>query len=211
MVGEYANGRLLTPISQRQTEQPSDNKRFVARLAQNIRDNTGAIAIPSGTLLALRIISVDGASAASVEVTSIIKNETEYPLPPGTISVYGKNGTPLVAKQFKDKGGEIARYDTTVAVMGGLAKVGEIINQPEDEETIEDPFTGRTRSRRRNSRRNIGGAILEGAFGELTSSVKKRAETSTQEIMSRPNTWFIPAKTKLTFIVNRSIQLPNRL
>ena len=212
MVGEYANGRLLTPISQRQTEeQLNDNKRFVAKLTQDIRDNTGAIAIPRGTLLAVRIISVDGASAASVEVTAIIKNETEYPLPPGTISVYGKNGTPLIAKQFKDKGGEIARYDTTVAVMGGLAKVGEIINQPEDEETIEDPFTGRIRNTRRNSRRSIGGAVLEGAFGELTDVVKKRAETSTQEIISRPNTWFIPAKTKLTFIVNHSIQLPSRL
>ncbi|NJO60335.1 MAG: TrbI/VirB10 family protein [Richelia sp. RM2_1_2] len=122
-----------------------------------------------------------------------------------------KNGRPLIAKQFKDKGGEIAQYDTTVAVMGGLAKVGEIINQPESEEIIEDPFTGRIRNTRRNSRRNIGGAVLEGAFGELTDTVKKRAETSTQEIISRPNTWFIPAKTKLTFIVNRSIQLPHRL
>ena len=212
MVGEYVSGRLLTPISQRQKEkQPNDSKRFVAKLTQNIRDNTGAIAIPSGTLVAVKIISVDGASAASVEVTAILKNETEYPLPPGTISVYGKNGRPLIAKQFKDKGGEIAQYDTTVAVMGGLAKVGEVINQPQDEETIEDPFTGRIRNTRRNRRRNIGGAILEGAFGELTSSVKKRAETSTREIISRPNTWYIPAKTKLTFIVNRSIQLPHRL
>ncbi len=212
MVGEYASGHLLTPISQRQTEEHnSDSKRFVAKLTQDIRDNRGAIAIPKGTLLAVKITSVDGASIASVEVTSIIKNQTEYPLPPGTISVYGKNGTPLIAKQFKDKGREIARYDTTVAVMGGLAKVGEIINQPEDEETIEDPTSGRIRNTRRNSRRSIGGAILEGAFGELTDTVKKRAETSTQEIMSRPNTWFIPAKTKLTFIINRSIQLPSRL
>ncbi|MEM1395592.1 MAG: hypothetical protein AAGG00_20350, partial [Cyanobacteria bacterium P01_H01_bin.150] len=212
MVGEYVSGRLLTPISQRQTKgQPNDSNRFVAKLTQDIRDNTGAIAIPSGTLLAVKIISVDGASAASVEVTAILKNETEYPLPPGTISVYGKNGRPLIAKQFKDKGGEIAQYDTTVAVMGGLAKVGEIINQPQDEETIEDPFTGRIRNTRRNRRRNVGGAILEGAFGELTDIVKKRAETSTREIISRPNTWFIPAKTNLTFIVNRSIQLPHRL
>ena len=95
--------------------------------------------------------------------------------------------------------------------MGGLNKVGQIINQPEDEETIEDPLTGRIRNVRRNARRNIGGAILEGAFGELTGIVKKRAETSTQEIIARPNVWFIPARTQLTFIVNRSIQLPNQM
>ncbi|NJO60334.1 MAG: hypothetical protein HC836_19300 [Richelia sp. RM2_1_2] len=102
MVGEYASGRLITPISQSQAEeQPSDSKRFVAKLTQNIRDNTGAIAIPSGTLLAVKIISVDEASAASVEVTAILKNETEYPLPPGTISAYGKMVDPLLPSNSK--------------------------------------------------------------------------------------------------------------
>ncbi|MEO0685942.1 MAG: hypothetical protein AAFY76_13090, partial [Cyanobacteria bacterium J06649_11] len=44
MVGEHASGRLLTPISQGQKEeQSSDSKRFVAKLTQNIRNNTGAI------------------------------------------------------------------------------------------------------------------------------------------------------------------------
>ncbi|MEO1183878.1 MAG: hypothetical protein AAFX46_03770, partial [Cyanobacteria bacterium J06636_27] len=86
-----------------------------------------------------------------------------------------------------------------------------IINQPEDEETIEDPLTGRIRNVRRNSRRSIGGAIIEGAFGEMTDIVKKRAETSTREIIARPNVWYIPAKTKLMFVVNHSMRLPNQL
>ncbi|MEL6163715.1 MAG: hypothetical protein AAFR37_08120, partial [Cyanobacteria bacterium J06628_3] len=213
VVGEHAKGRLLTPLVQHQQPegQQQSNARFVAKLAQDIHDNRGAIAIPRGTLLAVKINTVDGASAADVEVVAIIKNETEYPIPPGTISVYGNKGKPLIAKQFKDKGGEIAKYDATVGIMGGLAKAGQIINQPEDEETIEDPLTGRIRNVRRNSRRSIGGAIIEGAFGEMTDIVKKRAETSTREIIARPNVWYIPAKTKLMFVVNHSMRLPNQL
>ncbi|MEM7552622.1 MAG: TrbI/VirB10 family protein [Cyanobacteria bacterium P01_A01_bin.84] len=212
MVGEHASGRLLTPITQSQEgESSQSNRRFVAKLTEDIIDNRGEVAIPRETLLAVRINSVDGASVADVEVTAIIKNGTEYPIPPGTISVYGKKGRPLVAKQFGNKGGEIAQNDTTIAVMGSLAKVGEVINQPEEEETIEDPFTGRIRSRRRNSRRNIGGAVLEGAFGELTDTVKKRAETANEEIASRPSTWYIKAGKKLTFVVNDSVQLPSEM
>ena len=206
VVGEHAKGRLITPLVQHHQliREQQSNGRFVAKLVQDIHDNRGAIAIPRGTLLAVKINTVDGASAADVEVVAIIKNETEYPIPPGTISVYGNKGKPLIAKQFKDKGGEIAKYDATVGIMGGLAKAGQIINQPKDQETIEDPLTGRIRNVRRNSRRSIGGAIIEGAFGEMTDIVKKRAETSTREIIARPNVWYIPAKTKLTFVVNHS-------
>ena len=117
----------------------------------------------------------------------------------------------IIAQQYKDKGGEIAQYDITVGLVSGLGKVGEIINQPDIQDEVEDELldgTIRRRTRVNNSRRNIGGAVLEGAFGSLSDIIGRRAETSTREILARPNVWYIPSNTKITFLVNRTLELP---
>jgi hypothetical protein len=92
--------------------------------------------------------------------------------------------------------------------VSALGKVGEIINQPDNEEEIEDEFTGRIRRRRSGNRRNVTGALLEGFFGQVSQNVSQRNQQATQEINSRPNAWFIPQGTKVTFNVNRSLELP---
>ncbi|MCG6138320.1 MAG: hypothetical protein MET45_27475 [Nostoc sp. LLA-1] len=218
VVGEFAGGTLLTPLikkeetdKNKEQELTDDGKRYVARLTEDLRDNYGEIAIPSGTLLNLAILSVDESHYTQVEVTSIIKDNTEYPINQGTITVQGDGGRPLIAKKFHDKGGEIARSDLTVGLVSGLGKIGEIINQPDIQDDIEDElWDGRIRRRTRtdNSRRNIGGAALEGVFGSLRETMSRRAEIATQEALLRPNVWYIPQGTKITFIVNRSLELP---
>ncbi|MBE9052755.1 hypothetical protein IQ243_20470 [Nostocales cyanobacterium LEGE 11386] len=215
VVGEFASGTLITPLvkeqSNRNNQQNEDGKRYVARLTEDLKDNYGNVAIARGSLMALEILRVDGANYAEAQVTSIIKDNTEYPISAGAITVQGEGGRPLIAQQFQDKGGEIARYDLTVGLFSGLGKVGEIINQPDIEDDIEDELLdGRIRRRRRvnNSRRNITGAVLEGAFGSLSEIIGRRAETSTQEILARPNVWYIPRNTKVTFLVNRTLELP---
>ncbi|MCC2693470.1 TrbI/VirB10 family protein [Nodularia sp. LEGE 04288] len=215
VVGEFASGELITPLVKEQatdrSQQSEDRKRYVARLTEDLKDNEGNVAIASGSLMALEILSVDGASYAQVQVTSIIRDNIEYPISAGAITVQGDGGRPLIAQQYKDKGGEIAQYDLTVGLVSGLGKVGEIINQPDIQDEVEDELldgTIRRRTRVNNSRRNIGGAILEGAFGSLSDIIGRRAETSTREILARPNVWYIPSNTKITFLVNRTLELP---
>lgn len=215
VVGEFASGELITPLVKEQatdrSQQSEDGKRYVARLTEDLKDNEGNVAIASGSLMALEILSVDGANYAQVQVTSIIKDNIEYPISGGAITVQGDGGRPLIAQQFKDKGGEIAQYDLTVGLVSGLGKVGEIINQPDIQDEIEDELldgTIRRRTRINNSRRNIGGAILEGAFSSVGQIISRRAEVSTREILARPNVWYIPRDTKVTFQVNRTLELP---
>lgn len=214
VVGSFASGELVTPLVKEQStdrnNQPTDHaRRYVAKLTQDLKDNYGNIAIARGSLMALEMLSVDGASYAQVQVTSIIKDKTEYPISAGAITVQGDGGRPLIAQQYKDKGGEIAQYDLTVGLVSGLGKVGEIINRPDVEDEIEDELFGTIRRRTRSqNRRDIGGAMLEGAFGSLSEIIGRRAETSTQEILARPNVWYIPSNTKVTFLVNRTLELP---
>ncbi|MBW4689215.1 MAG: TrbI/VirB10 family protein [Komarekiella atlantica HA4396-MV6] len=217
VVGQFADGVLMTPLVKEQsTEQnssirqsDSNSSRYLAKLTQDLYDNYGDVAISRGTLVAVSVISVDGASYAKAQVTSIIKDNTEYPIAKNAISLLGEGGNPLVAKPFKDKGGELAGQDLTVGLVTGVGKVGEIINQSDSSSSVINSAAGTFSTNvTSNTRRNIGGAFLQGAFGKLGEIIEQRSQTSTQEILSRPNIWYVPKGTKITFMVNRTLELP---
>lgn len=215
VVGQMASGVLVTPLIKEQSDSRNgsrnattdDGRRYVARLTGDLKDNNGQIAVPNGSLLAIELVSVDGANHAIAQVRSIILNNTEYQIKPGAIAVLGHNTQPLIAQKYHDRGGEIARSDLTVGVVSALGKIGEVINQPDTSEEIEDEFTGRIRSRSSGNRRNLTGALLEGAFGSLSTIIGERARSSTEEIQSRPNIWYIPKDTRVTFLVNRTLEM----
>ncbi|MBD2525591.1 TrbI/VirB10 family protein [Nostoc sp. FACHB-133] len=216
-VGTFASGVIVTPLvqttvnnsGQTQTQTlTSNNTRSVARLQEDLRDNYGQVAIPSGTIFAVELGSVDGGSYAVASVRAIIKDNTEYPISAGAISVTGVGGKPLLAQRFQDRGGEIARNDLFGGAVSALGKVGEIMNQPDSEEEISDEFTGRIRRRSSGNQRNLTGALVEGFFGNISQNLSQRNQRKNEEITSRPNTWFIPQGTKVTFNVNRSLELP---
>jgi hypothetical protein len=221
-VGSFATGVIVTPLVQTtvngsgKTQTPtSNNTKSIARLQEDLRDNYGQVAIPSGTMLAVELASVDDGSYAMpaagyayASVRALIKDNTEYPISAGAISVTGVGGRPLIARRFQDRGGEIARNDLFSGAVSALSKVGEIINQPDSEEEILDESTGRIRRRSSGNQRNLTGALMSGFFGNVSQNLSQRNQRATQEITSRPNTWFIPQGTKVTFNVNRSLELP---
>ncbi|MBD2535520.1 TrbI/VirB10 family protein [Nostoc flagelliforme FACHB-838] len=214
-VGSFATGVIVTPLVQTtvngsgKTQTPiSNNTKSIAKLQEDLRDNYGQVAIPKGTMLAVELASVDGGSYAVAYVRALIKDNTEYPISAGTISVTGESGRPLIARRFQDRGGEIARSDLFGGAVSALGKVGEIINQPDSEEEILDESTGRIRRRSSGNQRNLTGALMSGFFGNISQNLSQRNQRATEEITSRPNIWFIPQGTKVTFNVNRSLELP---
>lgn len=214
-VGTFASGVIVTPLVQTTVNSSgktqtltSNNTRSVARLQEDLRDNYGQVAIPKGTMFAVELGSVDGGSYAVAYVRAIILDNTEYPISAGAISVTGVGGKPLLAQRFQDRGGEIARNDLFGGAVSALGKVGEIMNQPDSEEEISDELTGRIRKRSSGNQRNLTGALMSGFFGQVSQNISQRNQRNTQEITSRPNTWFIPQGTKVTFNVNRSLELP---
>jgi hypothetical protein len=204
VVGSSASATLVTPLILAQGS-TNNNIRFVARLDEPIKSNTGGIAIPAGTQVAVAMTGVDSGFNITAQVSAILKDGTEYPISPGAISILGEVQTPLIARPYKDKGGEIALGDATLGTIAGLAKVGEIINQPE--EITEDLLFGGSRTRSRGNNRNIAGAFLQGAFGKVAETMGSRTQKATSEITSRPNIWYVPANTKISIVVNRSIKL----
>ncbi|MEI2579864.1 TrbI/VirB10 family protein [Scytonema sp. PRP1] len=209
VVGEQAAATLETPLIWSSGGRSSNPQpQFVARLTEPLRSNTGEEAIPAGTLLSIEMQGVDPSGRAIAQVTAILKDGTEYPVSSGTIAVLGEGGNPLIANQYHNKGGEIFSLDAGLGLVSGLAKVGEIINQPDVQTSISQSGGGfssvQTSS---NGRRSIGAAFLSGAFGALSEQVKARNQKALQEIIGRPNIWFVKKGTKILITVNRSMQL----
>lgn len=211
VVGSFAKATLITPLlvsqSTNRDSKEADTLRFVATLDEPLYSNTGKVAISAKTQLIIAVSSISSSSRISAEVVGIVMNKTEYPISSGVISVLGQEGGPLVASPFDNKGNEIARYDTSLGVFAGLAKIGEIINQP-DEEIISDNLeTGVTTTRSSNTNRSIEGAFIEGLFGSLNDNISKRTNTAVKEISDRPVDWYVPKNTKIIIEVNKSIKL----
>ncbi|MCC5600584.1 TrbI/VirB10 family protein [Nostoc favosum] len=214
-VGTFATGEIVTPLVKatnsrtdirNSSSSTNNNNRSVARLRQDWRDNLGVVAIPAGTLLAIELVSVDGGNYASANVRGFILDNTEYLISAGAISVGGEGGKPLIAQKFQDLGGGIGRNGLFDGAVSALGKVGEIINQPDTEEEWSDD-DGRTRRRTSGNRRNLTGALMLGFFGQVSQNMSQRNQRASQEITARPNVYYIPQGTQVTFLVNRTLEL----
>lgn len=54
--------------------------------------------------------------------------------------------------------------------------------------------------------RNILGAVLDGGFTPLTQQILKRNERGLEEMMSRPNVWYVRAGATVQVFVNQSFE-----
>lgn len=210
-VGEYTTGILETPVVWSANVNSNNSHiqtKFVVKLTQPLMSNIGKEAIPANTLLSAEIQGVDSSGRVTAVVTAILKDGTEYTLRPGTIVIQGKGGEPLIANQYRDKGKEILSLDAGLGLMSGLAKVGEVVNQPDIESSISQSNGGFSSIQTsRNGNRSLLGAFAQGAFGTVSKQVEERNQKAIAEIIKRPNIWFIPPNTKINVQVNRSLRL----
>ncbi|MBO3458434.1 TrbI/VirB10 family protein [Aetokthonos hydrillicola Thurmond2011] len=209
VVGEHAAATLETSLIWSSGSRSSDPQpQFVARLTEPLRSNTREEAIPTGTLISIEMQGVDSSGRAIAQVSAILKDGTEYPVSKGAISVLGEGGEPLVAHQYHGKGGEIFSLDAGLGLVSGLAKVGEIINRPDVQTSLSQSGGGFSSIQTSNNgRRSIGAAFLQGAFGAVSDQVKARNQKALQEIVGRPNIWFVKKGTKILITVNKSMHL----
>jgi hypothetical protein len=210
-VGEHAAGILETPVvwsANINSHNSHIQNKFVVKLTQPLLSNIGEEAIPANTLLSAEIQEVDSSGRVTAVVTAILKDGTEYTLRPGTIVIQGKEGEPLIANQYRDKGKEILSLDAGLGLMSGLAKVGEVVNQPDIQSSISQSNGGFSSIQTsRSGDRSLLGAFAQGAFGAVSKQVEERNQKAIAEIMKRPNIWFIRQNTQITVQVNRSLRL----
>jgi len=54
---------------------------------------------------------------------------------------------------------------------------------------------------------NILGGLLEGGFGKLADRVAQRQQQEIDQILKRPNLWYVPANRELTIFVSAPMEV----
>ncbi|OKH35719.1 hypothetical protein NIES2119_19685 [[Phormidium ambiguum] IAM M-71] len=220
-VGTSANGKLITPVlnpsdattanANKYANKPSNpnTQRFAVQLTSPLCNAYEQPLLNSGTLIIFTISNV--ASNGWVEAIAesvVFPDGREYRLPPGVVSIRGTGGEPLIAKKWDDKGSEILSQDANAFLFGALSNVGRVLNQPRSEsyEYNSGFGFGGSRSQINRGTPNVLGAVLEGGFSPVLSSIMQRNAIAIQEIRQRPNIWYVKAGQNVEIFVNQSFQ-----
>jgi Bacterial conjugation TrbI-like protein len=217
-VGASASGKLVTPLiwAKRQSNNTSNKsqtttsvEKFVIQLIEPLTKENGLIALPKGSQIVAQVTDIQKSGLVQLEATQVLIDGKEYLIPPRAISIRGNSGQPLIASKWSDKGGEIASRDAETFVVGSLAKVGKVLNQPKSQQISTSSGLGGTNtfSSISGSSKNILGAVLEGGFEPLTQQILQRNQQALLEIQQREEVWYIRAGTDIQVFVNQSFQL----
>ena len=216
-VGATASGKLVTPLiwgkhstnnASTKSGTPTEGEKFIVQLVEPITEEGGFVTLPKGTQIVVYVRDIEKSGLVQLEATQIVIDGNEYVLPAGAISIRGSSGQPLMASKWGDKGAEIASRDAGTFVVGSLAKVGKVLNQPKEEQySASNGFGGTTTfSSTRRGGPNILGAVLEGGFEPLTEQILERNKRALSEIQQREEVWYVRGGTDVQVFVNQSFQ-----
>ena len=216
-LGSTVAGRIITPLiwdksltEDATPKQQNFNKpeNFIIQTTEPLKDKNGFITIPKNTQIVTTVKNIQESGLVQLQTQQIIINGKQYILPKQAISIRGNKGNPLIASKRDSKGKDITARDAETFVVGSLAKVGKVLNQPKEEQfSTSSGFGGNSSfSSRRRSDSNILGAVLEGGFEPLTEQIVERNKLKISEIKQQNKVWYIPANTRVQIFVNQSFQ-----
>lgn len=215
-IGTSAKAKVLVPMIWSEENQ-ANRGRFAVQLEEDVLSTDNRVALPKGTILITEVDSVTpdnklvNQSAVAVVYPDTSGEVRQQSIPKESILIRGKNGEPLIAKAMRDKGGEIARQDILIGLLGVAGRAGEVINQNQNQSSTiisSGGFSSQTITT--SARRpDIFAAAVEGFFKPMSQRLSQRSDRTTQEILNRSNVAIIPQGTKVSvffntfFVVNR--------
>jgi hypothetical protein len=201
LVGTSAKGSTLTPILW--NGGASSSAKFIIKLDEAIPDNSGQMALPSGSQLVVIAKTVSNSLAlADLEVVSVIINGTEYTAPIGAITVRDDNNGLLIGEDYFRRNEQTAGRDFLSVLTNAASSVGQALNRPTSTFSFNGLGGSTTVS---NQGRDILGAALEGGFRDLPAIWTQRNQQALQEIASKPNVYQISKGKAVRIFINRTI------
>jgi Bacterial conjugation TrbI-like protein len=201
LVGTSAKGSTLTPILW--NGGASSSAKFIIKLDEAIPDNSGQMALPSGSQLVVIAKTVSNSLAlADLEVVSVVINGTEYTAPIGAITVRDDNNGLLIGEDYFRRNEQAASRDFLSILTGAVSGVGQALNRPTSTFSFNGLGGSTTIS---NQGQNLLGAALEGGFKDLPAIWTQRNQQALQEIASKPNVYQIPKGKAVRIFINRTI------
>ena len=215
-IGTSAKAKVLVPMIWSE-ENKSNQVRFAVQLEEDVLSTDNRVALPKGTILITEVDSVTpdnklvNQSAVAVVYPDSAGEVRQQSINKESILIRGKDGKPLIAKGMRDKGGEIARQDILIGLLGAAGRASEVINQnPSQSSTIISSGGFSSQTITTSARKpDVLAAAVEGFFKPMSQRLSQRADSTTQEILNRHNVAIVPQNTEVSvffntfFVVNR--------
>ena len=211
-VGSTADGIVVSPVIYEQAvgsnvsqtdNNPDAGDVFLIRLEQPLKASDGSEALPVGTQMAVKVGSVSSNGFMRLSVASIAVDGQDTPIDPGTISVRGAAGYPLIAHSVIDRGAALASQDGSQALWSGVSKTAGLFNRVQSQ--VVTSGLGGFSSSTTNPPPDVAAGFLEGAAGALAQNSQQRSQRATQETLDRPNIWTVDPGAKVQIVVNKPV------
>jgi|GEM_PF-2386863 len=182
----------------------SEPLQLVVQLTEPLLASQGEVWLPAGTVLVVQVRSLDDSGLAYLSATAVVQDDgQEYPLPQGAIALRAANGKPLMARKFG--GVSTTRADLTNALLSGISRAAELLNQPESSSSV--TAFGSTSVTQTNQDANVLAGVLEGTFSDLRTQIAERQQTALQSLDARPTIWYLKSGTQVEIFVNRAVEV----
>ncbi|MBR8835121.1 MAG: hypothetical protein DSM106950_14080 [Stigonema ocellatum SAG 48.90 = DSM 106950] len=198
----------------------NNNELFKVRLTEALKAQDGSIAVPANATLYTKIRSISDKGLVQLDVVKFTWQEngnlTERSVSPDTLSVRGPKSQPLVATQYQSGGGG-SRFasDAQLFALGGVGKIGQVLNLPEQKIIPNEPTTSpgnngttivnnNTPTILTTPQRNILPAILEGGERAVTPELTRRIQQkNSRNIQEKSNIWYLSAGKSIELFFNQ--------
>jgi Bacterial conjugation TrbI-like protein len=180
---------------------------FVVRLREPLKSTDDKIALPVNTELVAEIRSISEQGLLQLNVTKLVTRNgntiSEKTLPENAMIIRAREGKPLIANQYPNRGGSIASMDAGLFVLGGLGKAAELVNRNESQFSI---TTNGTTISNNNSRRNILAGVAEGGISTIVPQIAQRNQQAISQMTQRSNIWYLAAGKEVEVYVNQTME-----
>ncbi|MBM0744897.1 TrbI/VirB10 family protein (plasmid) [Phormidium sp. CLA17] len=203
MPGSTAAATLNTPIVWAEDIQQKQPQQFTVQLNEPLLGSDGSVALPAGTELVAQVDAVSDSGMVQLSVSSVVipsaAGSQIVQAPPGSLTITGEGGNPVMADNINRERGRFGK-DLMVALTGALGQTGKLLNRPQSESVTSTPSL--SSSNITNGKTDIGGALLEGAFGAVQKQMTDRNQQSAESNRNRTKVWRVPAGKQLQVQTN---------
>ncbi len=222
-LGTQLHGELTTPIVHTLKSSANNNNNnnadstftypFSIVVTQDLLASNGKTALPAGTLMMGRVVSLTPSGMIHAEIKSISYNKQgrqfNISVPSGQILVLSENSQPLKAQRLNDPSAAIAGQDFLVGTLGAAATGLEYANQPQTQTSIQQNGFGGFNSSSTTTNQDVGliPGLAEGFFNTLKGRMESRADTAIAEYQRQVPEYYVPANTKVTLFFNAVLEI----
>ena len=213
-IGSSVEGVVVVPMVWSPTAGTPTYGRYLVELTEPMQSTNGDVVFEEGTLFVTEVEDFAETLGIRQSVVAVVYEDQsgqiqQEEIESGTFLVRGEDNLPLISEGLFDPGGEIAKQDGLISTLSALGRIGEVLNEPDEEVTIDTGSDGRivTTERTRRDDKNLFGAALQGFFQPLSETLRERSQQQIQEQLNRPQVYVIEKGTPVSVYINRFVEV----